>query len=597
MSDMVFQPSSSKPLFVRPLDKGMFLDRPAQLIPEGGFVELKNLIANQEGPRRRPGYVTFAGGAASLYNHIDIVSVWRPGGDQITVLLTEKNLMKIQPLTGVSEVAWAYSVGTATISGGVNVTVGTAALQTNDVEAGDIFRVGSTEALILAIVDQTHLTLASALADGAGQAYSVQKAFGPGNNPLVDWAVMGGMLALADGKRPLMKYNPTLDTITAWTVGAGKMPGGIPFIPATVCAFANRMWTAFTYDATDLTQRQRIRWSALADNSDFSIATNYLDLPYSSGAILRLLPLGQFLVAYLSDCVYIGSPTSYPLLPIRFDPLDTGGVGLLGAKAVVSYLGGHCFVGQDDIYLLTQDGTSRIGSPVIKKTIEGCKYPERIMAVSDPYNHRICFGFPQGNPYIEVIWSYDYRSKSWGFEPTATYMITNPVISSNVSWDSLTGTWDTLAVPTWDGFVMGSMAHSVFVEYQKKIWRQSPDATLDYGAIIIPVELVTPDHDFNLPDTNKNLVRFSMKIDADPFPSSDLTFSIHVSTDRGKRWKTCGTLVIPAGKDEGYVTFQSLGSTFRIKASSTSPVSSYSISEYGMRVRLSGNELGLGASQ
>jgi hypothetical protein len=656
-------PESVSSATIRLLNKGMHTEIAGQDVPDGGFVDLEGYIGGTDGPRRRPSYSSYAGAQATKYNHRDYVTLWMTNGAQVSLTITEKTLYKVNPITGVTEVSWAYSTGTISVSG-VTITGSGTAFSTNDILPGDVVRVGAEEGSVKTVDSPTQITLEVAtLTNGSGLAYSVQRTFFGGTNPMIDWAIFNNKMLIADGKRPLMVYDPIANTIgywttnaankilptsttitsagtigvsgsavtgtsTAWTTGTVPLPGdtltvngysdtiktvtdathivlnhtglipittigtnytitrmiGIDMIPNAVGVFndttvgLNRVWVGYTYDATDGTQRQRIRWSALADATNFSISTNYLDLPYVWGRVLKLVPLAGNMAAYFDDAIFIGTPTDSTLLPLSFNRVETGGNGLAGVKAVCPFLGGHFFIGNDDIYFLPSNGIPQgIGSPILKETIKQCKHMDKTYAVADPDNYRIMFAFPKSSDFIETIASFDYQSKSWSLDNFDTYCIGNPTVNFSNTWDSLTGTWDTLygTDGTWDGLNLTAQSRSVFVEGNKRMYAQTSSGSLDFGTTPITCSFITPDHDFDLAEYDKVWVRFGLKIAYDVAPIVPILFNVQTSNNKGRTWKTVGVLTIPVGMDESSVSFRSIGSTCRFKLVSTSSVTPY----------------------
>ena len=676
-------PDSVENATIRPLDKGMHVEVSGQNVPDGGFIDLRGFIGGLEGPKRRPTFSPYAAGQVTKYNHVDYATIWQTTGAQVSILITEKTLYKVNPITGVTEVAWAYSTGTITVSG-TTVTGSGTAWNTNDIMAGDVIRVGTEEAVVLSVGGATSITLeAATLTNGSGLSYSIQRTFAGGTNPMIDWAIFENKMLIADGKRPLMVYDPVTDTIgywttdgankiltastaitsagtiavsgsavtgssTAWTTPTVPLPGdtltvngysdtiasvtdathivldhtglipvtaagasyaitrmvGIDFVPNAVGAMSdatvglNRVWVGYTYDATDGTQRQRIRWSALADPTDFSVSTNYLDLPYVWGRVLKIAQLGGTLAVYFDDAIFLGYTTNSTLLPLDFRKVETGGIGLVGVKAVCSYLGGHFYVGTDDIYFLAAGSTApkRIGVPIVKETLKKCKRKDRIYATIDPENYRVLFGFPKATAYIETIASFDYRTESWALDDFQTYAIGNPSINFSTSWDALTGTWDTLVGTdgTWDGLTWAAQDRSLFVEHSLSIQSQSSSGSLDFATTPVSASFTTPDHDFTMAEYSKVWVRFGVKIDYETPPLNPVVFSVQGSTNKGRTWKSLGLLTVPVGRDEGSVAFRMLGSSCRFKLTTNSTVTPYYISEYSMRARKVGSEFSYG---
>lgn len=589
-------PSSAQNIYARPVNKGMILDQPPQAIPDGSFVLLRNFLPNKEGPRRRPPYQVFAGGASCPYKILDYTTVWDTSGSQINILITEKTLWKVSP-SGLTEVPWVVSsAGTIDVTS-LSVTGTATTWLTDDIRPGDLLRVGTSEGIIATIDSDTAITLeSSTIADGTGLSYEVLATFSPGEIEIPDWYVYANTLLIADGKRPLIAYDIESDTVDYWIDDPGKYPSTGEFIACSVCGFIDRVWAGYTIDDTDGTQRQRVRWSALADKRDFSISTNYLDLPYVNGGLQRLLPMGDRLMAYFDDAVFMGTQTNYPLLPVQFDKMETGGIGLVGKKAITSFLGGHFWVGQDDMYLVSPEGAKRIGSTVARQSIGACAAPQRIYVAPDPLNSTIVFGMPLGGEYIERLWRFDYRADAWSYEDAYCSMVATPAVNMHLTWDSLPGTMDGIdtSYPTWDSMDVSDPRRYIYVGAVKGtdyyVHRMVPSGSVDLVDTPIECEIITRDHDYNEQDMLKTFVKFGLKIEYDTPLTENLVFHAYVSTNRGRTYKPVGQLVVRTGYDEGYVNFRATGSTFRIRLVSTSAVDVYYVAEYTIRVHGHGGE-------
>lgn len=398
----------------------------------------------------------------------------------------------------------------------------------------------------------------------------------------------------------LLSANATASgTSVALTIGTDHYPSTGIFSGEGAGFFDDSVWFSHCIDDTDGDRRQRIRWSSVTDITDFSISTNYLDLPYSEGRAKRIVPMGNQLVCYFDDAVYIGTLTSEPLLPVAFNQIPTGGIGLVGSRAVVQWLDGHFFVGQDDIYYLSNRGLQKIGTPVVKKTLNVCQSQWRIIASIDPQRHRVVFGFPEDSDYIAKVWSYDYIAQAWSYEVVEgieSYLLSNPLVNSSITWGDATIAWNDSSISTyvWSALVSAESFRSLYQNDGTNLIRQSDDNTAsdyDTNAILTVVEL--PDLDYGNIDTIKTHLRLSMKITkVDEVYNEQIVFTVTGTANRGKSWKSLGTLTIETDKDEGYVNFRLSGSTGRIKLTSSSQCRSYEINEIGLRVVGSGIETG-----
>lgn len=585
-------PASVESVAIAPLDKGMRLDRPGQALEDGAFVRLENLIVSPIGLFKRPGYASYAGGDSTPYIIEDIVTVWDTTGYRISILITDKVIYEISATGGLTEIAWAYSTGTVTVVGTTVNGLGTLWLS-NDIMVGDLLRIGTQEATILSVDTDTGIQLTDAdITDCAGVAYTIQRAFGPGNVQLIDSIVVEGDLLFADGKRKLMHYDPDTHAIDYWIT---SYPATGEFVPGVVATIDDRVWVGNVEDAVDGHTPQRLRWSTLSNNRDFSLATSYLDIPYSDGTIKKVMPLGGSLIVYFADTIYIGSRTSYPLAPIAFDRVETGGVGVPGLHCVCSYLNSHYFVGPDDIYILSAEGITRVGAPILRESIRATQLLHLSYAVADQYNSCMTFAIPGLLAESSNIWRLNLQTQGWSLDQgISTSMLANPTINTSITWPDLAGyTWNNLGAvyPTWDDMYITDSRRFLYLESDGQVWRGTTNSYSDLGANPIAIRMDTKDHTFGDPDSLKVCSRFAIKIDWDTAPNAAIALLIEVSVNKGRTWKTAGTISIPVGSDEGYVNFRSIGSTLRFRITSSTTVNPFYVTEYTMRVRLGGREV------
>ncbi len=602
MSD--FLPPENKDVDIRPLNKGMILDQPSQTIPNEAFLTLENFVANKEGPRRRSGFQRFANNDSTPYRMLDMVTLWKTNGSQETILITDKILYSVGQTSGLTERVWEYTTGTVTVAG--TAVTGNGTLWTTlagNVKAGDLFRCGTDEAEISSVDSNTTLTLkTTGGTHSAGASYSIVRAFSVQFPNTVDKSVKYNELLLCDGSRPIVKYDANTLAVTYFVGSSAYGIGGSEnVVPICIARFLDRTWVGYMKEATDGTRRQRIRWDKITVPSDFSTTTNWMELNETTGSLKRLIPNGNVLVAYLDDGIYFLIQTNFPTLPLRPQRIETGGIGLVGQRAVMPWMGGHFFVGQDDIYFLGPNGIEGIGSSIIRSALRGCSHLEDIQVAVDPSNYRILFGFPKSTQKMEYLWSLDYRSKTWSYDKASTYMISNPIISSMVTWDDLSGTdWDDLDTlyPSWNQIRLSEVTRSLYLELNGTLTKNDPDYIADWDGISantnITGKIVTKDFDFDNPSLNKVVTRFAIKIEEDISRTLPIVFLVEASVNKGKSWKTCGMLTIPIDKDEGYVNFRSSGSTIRFRLTTNSGVAPYYLGEMSLRVGKSGDESRLG---
>jgi hypothetical protein len=112
---------------------------------------------------------------------------------------------------------------------------------------------------------------------------------------------------------------------------------------------------------------------------------------------------------------------------------------------------------------------------------------------------------------------------------------------------------------------------------------------LGFGLVASPVRktLISADYDFDIPDDNKQVNRFSVKLENHVIENT--LCNVYVSTDRGKNYKPVDQLMILAGTDEGKVNFRAKGSTFRFKLESEQ-LGTNTINEIVIRLSKRGKE-------
>jgi hypothetical protein len=308
----------------------------------------------------------------------------------------------------------------------------------NELQEGDVLLYGAAHAYagtIASVDSATQLTLTEGAATTySGAVWKIARAFKAAKPYLVDWAVVPGptpLIVFADFGRFLYSYNGA--TFTDYNAA---ITGVSSILPRCVAYFKNRVWCGGYIDGNGYDRRQGIAWTELADLDDF-IDGGYVDLPYVKGALKRLVPMGDFLMGFFDDALYVGRSTNLAAMPLSFQKLETGGIGLLGQKAVVPFLDSLFFVGQDDIYAVSSRGIEAIGSAVVRRTIKQAASSEawKIFACPDLKNDRILFGFPKNSSEIEEVWSFNYKTKAWGWDAVNCYMMAANIPSGQKTWE------------------------------------------------------------------------------------------------------------------------------------------------------------------
>lgn len=429
----------------------------------------------------------------------------------------------------------------------------------------------------------------------------IRRTFKPNSDGNLDttMAVNNGtnLLLIADGQRPPYKFDgATLDCLDT----------SLTYHPNVICWYKERVFIANVTEGAD-TFTQRIRWSSVTDYTSFG-ATDFMDLPYTTAAIRRMLPLKQYLIVYTGTGVYFGRPTTQPSLPVVFDLLPNSSAGLAGQRAVVSWLGGHFYAGRSDIHFLDENGEiKQLGSKTVKSLLEKCSAPQHIQACVDIANSRVVFGIPQSQDNIEVLASFYYTTGAWGVEYLSIDFLASPNSYIGMNWDNIdTFTpytpgdpegWDSAngieSFGYWDAIGGHEESVGIYTGKNAYIYKQGSTGGVDVDSVLgnmnIPAEFITPEYDFDEIDDEKTFLRFSLKLAERP--SSTLTTAVYASYDGGYNWNFLGNLMIDNAHREGKVDFTTTASAVMFRGVSTSAVNPYESIEYCVRVQGRGKEV------
>jgi len=582
----IFVPNDPVFVSIRPIDKGIIHNLPTNGMPQGSLLQAKNFIVGPTGLFRRPGIYPRAN-TNKPYPIQNIETLWGIDGNQTTLVFDSKYLYKYDGTTTLSPIYSSYTTGTVSgTSGGTTITGSGTVWTTNDILPGDEIIVDGHTYIINTVDTDTSLTTKQNLETTFSSAsYIIHRLINPYaeiNRLLIDTTIADNKLIWTDFNRPLRYTSGT--SITEYSTDLANILAGC------VTFFKDRIWIGNIIDGGS-TYRYRIKWSSATNRTSFN-AADYYDLPYSNGQVMRLVPFSNLLAVYFTDALYLGRPSNYANLPLVFERYDTKGVGLIGTQAITRFIGGHLFVGQDNIYFLSNQALDPIGTPIIQDTIRATKNQHLIWVAPDPLNNRVVFGFPELGSEIVKSWSFNYLSKSWSYDEIESTSSINLVgFYHNQNWDETSGTWDSKDTP-WQMYTDQAIhQHLYYGTTNGNVWMLTQDGAQDENTRNIPTEFETPDFDYGKPDEIKTWFRLSLKLDRLLTSDETLTFVVTGSSDRGRTYKSLGNLIIRPNHDEGKVDFRLTGSIARFKFISDSNVKPYTISELVYRVRMRGREV------
>jgi hypothetical protein len=601
-----------------PLDKGMVRNVPPTQVPPGAFTYVANYMAGLGGLVRRVGISQASAGTVAWPPVQDIVTIWGTQGTLKVLVIDQKFIYTM----GATTMTARYSTYTSKCGVGLSASStltfngGALSLPAKDLRAGDTLYAYSGAVVLLAEREIKTLTSNLVTLTGgalsvnlAGKTFDIRRAFAAKSPLFVDSAIIpGGKIVFSDGVRRLYAYDATADSYGLYSAGTS-----CNFIADCVTTHKDRIYVGAISTpgpfAPTTVNKQRMLWSQALDKTNFGPGqSQYLDLPYLPGKLKRILTLGQLLVAYFDDALYVGQPTNYSgnTLPYAFLRLDTGGVGLAGMKAVVPWMNGHFFVGDDDIYYLGSSlQLERIGTAIARDYVRYQANRAGAYAVADPLHSRILFGIPDVTGTFSRILAFDYISKAWSVDEftTLSFLARKDLIFSE-TWDSILTvppyTWDTgMGIyPAWDQISQSAgFAPPVYTGQLNKVFFYDENARVDGGNVPIATTLVTGARNEDLAGHNKTWLEFRLKLDR--VCSVDVTFTVEGSKDGGVTWTALSSrlLTIKAGYDEGQMQFRFTNDVAMFRAKSNTVVEQYAVQAFtvsfadrGHRIRFAGNE-------
>jgi hypothetical protein len=640
MSDF-FQVSNPKDFFARPLTKGMVSNTSPVEAPEGSFNAINGFNVSGKGPtrwggwhpviRESTGFSTIVPWELPLEDERaeDFVQLQLRDGTSRVYLVSSRFLYETNIDTGYTPVFFQDEQEIGTYTAGTNPVI---VVEDVDLVALDVLTTdyiwmtkgGVTEKVAIESITSdgtdTTITLDAAFAGitpVATDVFRILKPFRAGSEWFVDFTCLNNALYLVDTDSPFVFKLDSENYLTAMHVvsssGARTMYGA-----RSICSFGNRL---FFGDVTEpdgagsqFFLHQRIRWTSIASPA-VSEPAYYQDLVQSQTSVVKLSSLGSMLMAYTYDVPYWGRPTNLSDLPYAFAAIETGGISIVGMKAVTSFISGQIFVGSDNVYVISvEGGVSRIGDAVARQSVFMLREPWRTIALSDPDNSRILFGYSFAGGSIDTLFTYNTETSAWSFyaddqlryQTIAAFQLQNELTYEDA--EAETWTYETspysnspyyeLATMQVSKQIFAVLDNSHLVQHNKTADRHYlPNAAADIELPILGY-LETPDLDFDAGNTDKTVLRLSLGLEEDLQLDprvNRIVFLVEWSYDRGRSWRSLGYLTYRVGDEEDALDFRATAPILRFRLTlansalaTDSVVQPFSISELGLRVRARG---------
>lgn len=219
----------------------------------------------------------------------------------------------------------------------------------------------------------------------------------------------------------------------------------------------DRWWTSAYLDETDWTP-------------DVSTQCTTGRLVETPGAITGLKVLGEYIIAYKEDSMYVGRDAGTPEV-LRFTRVP-GDIGCASHEAVADTGTAHIFVGPNDIYLFDGNIPQSIGAPLREWFFADLdpQYSYRIRSSHDKTNALVYFHYPRvgSSGTLDGCIVYNYKTNKWG--------VTHKTIECLVEYVSGGYTYETLPI---EGM---TYADWPLISYDDPLWTASTRSMAYFGS-------------------------------------------------------------------------------------------------------------------
>jgi len=436
-------------------------------------------------------------------------------------------------------------------------------------------------------------------------AQSITRAAGTDTTPFIyrpdvsiQWTIgrdsSGAAMWCSDGSNPLIKYAFPTNTWSEVFTSYGNV--------RSVLYHDSRLWLA----GPTTSQGTMLRWSNLNDPDTFD-AINYMYFPERTHPITKIKAMGQFLVIYFPDAVYVGQASGNPLVPYTFTDSNVELVGLKGPHAVADWRNGHVFISRKGIFWLRPDRVvEELPCPVFEFLIQSYMFPQYFYIVSTDLSEDLYLAVPGENTKCSRIFHYSAVDNAWAYWDTEADGLFVRQPETTLDWDNgseelelpdgtvitewlgATNQWAANSLYGWDDMVkyVSEISPSVFVDGKTYVLSESApndDFSVETGTYLC---LETGDIDFNEPDMNKTFHR--MRLRSDLF-AGEHPLTLSGSIDGGRTWKILGEWTQDS-TDESLLNFRLTGAECRLRISGRVSTATYELKDLTFRARGRGLE-------
>lgn len=617
----------------RPLNRGIVRNISPTLTPVGAFYNADGFYPADQGLTRRDAFTTLSLTFPDIVKWQYLDSFIDDLGVKITYGIGDGVLYELAG-SSFSARPCEYAAGTVTgVAGTKVITLDTAPTDTfktigsvvrgdkiTITDTGEVYTVSTVTDDIIVIFEGEIVTAFTT------SAYKIERLLTPASDWTITTVRLDRYIVICTGKNPLMIYDidkADLVRTFAEQAIADSIPGisPNPFIPKTIEVFNDRFWIGNVYsDDKARWYPSRISWSPILSPLALDPDALFRDEVTIGGEIGCIKSLGNLLAVYFEFGILYGRETSVPgdTLPLAFDKLETARRGVLQPGAVASARGGHFYVSTDNVYFLSEGLES---TTLAEEPSEDMFRPSllrtRYIAKNFISAQGIVIGASSKDDSIEELWLFNFSTRAWTKLSVSCDTFSSFALGSRLIYDEyppnlLYGDDYTPYPPpqpilppeplppgysVWDftdeGIAYGAVTvvseeESLFITTGKNIHGLDTSSTIDYAGQQIIVLIDTGDFDFGRPDNYKTLYKLGLRIDEQA--PADIVFHIQGSLDSGLTWSDLGNLTIYQGGKEGKCNFLFTGSAPRLRLTSDSEVTSYTINELTLGVKGRGKQ-------
>ena len=328
--------------------------------------------------------------------------------------------------------------------------------------------------------------------------------------------------------------------------------------PATkfLTRFADRLFLAYTLESA-VSKPFRIRRCVAQDHTDWTgVGSGFTDLAEFPYHIRQIRKLGTMVAVYTEHNIWFGIRTEQVASPARFEPKITD-LGLYAAFTLAGAGETHLFLGNDDIYQLTDAGQLvPVGRQVrdsIFSELNAAALAQMFGVTLSDTQEYVCFVCTGSDTTPGKAWVYNWSRQTWyPWTFSGPKCGTIHRLDDTITIDSLVGTID---AQTWEfdsRLVQAAYPSLLTGHTDGKIYQWSTTYAADAGSAIscrwTSKDFTAADLDPLAEGRQITLTRLTISYKD---TGASATLSLEYSTDGGNSWSSADSVTL-TGSSGGF---------------------------------------------